>query len=315
MEKKIMLLKLVGVTFATDRNPELKQLRPSGVVSFEAEPDNEYDPNAVKVMYKDQHIGYVPKSELAQKTALEYGTAKIIDYAYWDSDIKWNENHIGQFQSMKFEIGCSDMEDNGRIIGGRYVRCTTFLKYFDPYGGGDGLIRWAFNQGNTFEEYEEALNECAENGTLMHDAIEQFFDPDEFRPKLLPEGWDNFVDKYEPDWVYGEERFYDNKLMITGQPDFVGYINYKGRRIRAVVDWKSSKRVSMKHKIQASIYSMNCSIDEQPIEGALVVAFGANTKQKFSASFVTREQIESNYLAMEYVKKAMECIGVQADEY
>jgi hypothetical protein len=60
---------------------------------------------------------------------------------------------------------------------------------------------------------------------------------------------------------------------------------------------------------------MNCSIDEQPIEGALVVAFGANTKQKFSASFVTREQIESNYLAMEYVKKAMECIGVQADEY
>ena len=95
-----MILKLVGVTFATDHNPELKQLRPSGSVSFEAEPDNEYDANAVKVMYKDQHIGYVPKSELAQKTALDAGTARIVDYAYWDSDIKWNEKHIGQFQSM-----------------------------------------------------------------------------------------------------------------------------------------------------------------------------------------------------------------------
>jgi len=309
-----MILKLVGITFATDHNPELKQLRPSGVVSFEAEPDNEYDPNAVKVMYKEQHIGYVPKSEVAQTAALEAGTAKIIDYAYWDSDIKWNENHIGQFQSMTFEIG--DVEvDNGKIIGGRYIRCTKFLKYFDPYGGGDGLIKWAFNQGSTFEEYEEALNQCAEDGTLMHDAIENWFRIGGAESELLPAGWDNFVNKYNPEFVYGEERFYDNNLMITGQPDFVGYIDWKGQRIRAVVDWKSSKKPSMKHKIQASIYAMNSSIDEQPIEGALIVAFGADTKQGFSVGYVSREQIESNYLAMEHIKKAMDAVGVYIDEY
>lgn len=308
-----MILKLVGVTFATDHNPELKQLRPSGVVSFEAEPDNEYDPNAVKVMYKEQHIGYVPKSEVAQTAALEAGTAKIIDYAYWDSDIKWNENHIGQFQSMTFEIG--DVEvDNGKIIGGRYIRCTKFLKYFDPYGGGDGLIKWAFNQGSTFDEYEEALNQCAEDGTIMHDAIENWL-RDGTESDLLPKGWDNFVNKYSPEFVYGEERFYDNNLMITGQPDFVGYIDWKGQRIRAVVDWKSSKKPSMKHKIQASIYAMNSSIDEQPIEGALIVAFGADTKQGFSVGYVSREQIESNYLAMEHIKKAMDAVGVYIDEY
>lgn len=310
-----MLLKLVGVTFATNNNPELKKLRPSGVVSFEAEPDNEYDPKAVKVMYKGDHIGYVPKSELAQETALQAGTAKIIDYAYFDPDIKWNENHIGQFQSMTYDIEEQIDENSNRIIGGRYVRCTTFLKYFDTAGGAEGLIRWAFNQGDTFEKYEEALNECAENGTLMHDAIEQFFDPDTYRSDLLPDGWDNFVEKYNPEWVYGEERFYDNKLMVTGQPDFVGYITYKGRRVRAVVDWKSSKRPSLKHKIQASIYSMNASLDEQPIEVAMVVAFGALTKQGFSVAVVEREQIESNYLAMEYLSKAMECVGVKADEY
>jgi len=115
--------------------------------------------------------------------------------------------------------------------------------------------------------------------------------------------------------IYGEEMFYDKKLMVTGQPDFVGYINWKGRRVRAVVDWKSSKRPSLKHKIQASIYAMNASLDEQPIEVAMVVAFGASTKQGFSVAVVERDQIESNYLAMEYLSKAMECVGVKADEY
>ena len=91
-----MLLKLAGVTFATDRNPTLKQLRPSGVVSFAAETDNAHAPNAVKVMYKGDHIGYVPKSETAQTTALEHGTATIIDYAYYDSDLKFNERHISK---------------------------------------------------------------------------------------------------------------------------------------------------------------------------------------------------------------------------
>ena len=163
---------------------------------------------------------------------------------------------------------------------------------------------------------EEALNECAENGTLMHDSIEESFKlTEKVSLSHLPDGWDNFVEKYKPEFVYGEERFYDNNLMVTGQPDFVGYIEWKGKRIRAVVDWKSSKKPSMKHKIQASIYSMNCSIDEQPIEGALIVAFGADTKQGYSVGYVDREQIESNYLAMEHIKKAMECVGVYIDEY
>ncbi len=311
-----MILKLVGVTFATQREPKLKELKPSGVVKFEAEPDNEYDSNAVKVLYKGNHIGYVPKSEYAQSAALEAGTAKILDYAYYHSELKWNTDHIGQFQSMTYEID-TPFRDDGRILGGRYVRCTTFLKYFDTSGGAEGLIRWAFSQGTTYDQYEEALNECAENGTLMHDEIEQYFKNGmriEER-KHMPEGWDNWCEKYEPEFVYGEERFYDNNLMVTGQPDFVGYITYKGKRVRAVVDWKSSKRPSLKHKIQTSIYAKNCFIDEQPIECAMVVAFGADTLQGYSIGYVDQEQIESNYLAMTHIRKAMECVGIIADEY
>ena len=310
-----MILKLVGVTFATDYNPKLKSLRPNGVVSFEAEPDNEYDPNAVKVMYKGDHIGYVPKSELAQKTAMEYGTAKIIDYAYYDSDLKWNQRHIGQFQSMTFEIGEVEI-DKGRIIGGQYLRCTTFLKYFDPYGSSEGLIKWAFNQGDTYEAYEEELNKCAENGTLMHEAIEDYFDDDKFSDtEYMPKGWDTFVEKYEPIFEWGEERFYDNDLMITGQPDFAGTIMHKGKRKRVLLDWKSSRKPSKKHEMQISIYSMNSKVDEQDVEGAMVVAFGADNKQGFATKWVTREQIESNYQGCLHIKKAMECVGCYISNY
>jgi hypothetical protein len=217
---------------------------------------------------------------------------------------------------MTYEID-TPFRDDGRILGGRYIRCTTFLKYFDTNGGAEGLIRWAFSQGTTYDQYEEALNECAENGTLMHNEIEQYFKNGmriEER-KHMPEGWDNFCEKYEPEFVYGEERFYDNNLMVTGQPDFVGYITYKGKRVRAVVDWKSSKRPSLKHKIQTSIYAKNCFIDEQPIECAMVVAFGADTLQGYSIGYVDQEQIESNYLAMTHIRKAMECVGIIADEY
>ena len=309
-----MLLKLAGVTFATDRNPELKQLRPSGAVTFEAEPDNEHDENAVKVLYQGNHIGYVPKSEVAQKECLSHGTGRIVDYAYYDSDIRFNQKHIGQFQAMTFEVG--DVEiDNGRIIGGNYVRATKFLSFFNPSGSFEGIIRWAFNQGDTYEKYEEALNEAAENGTLMHDAIESYLRKEDYNEEHLPEGWDNFVKNFEPEFVWGEERFYDNDLMVTGQPDFAGYIVHKGQRKRVLLDWKSSKRPSLKHAMQISLYSMNSQVDDENIEGAMVVAFGGDTKQGFSTKWISREQIESNYMACKHIKSAMECVGVYINEY
>lgn len=315
-----MKIQVAGLTFISDRNPKIKELRPSGAVSFEKETDPsvlEHDENAVKVMYKGDHIGYVPKSPIAQETALEYGTARIVDYAYYDTDLKWNTSHIGQFQSLTIEIG--DVEiDNGRIIGGNYLRVTQFLSYFNASGSMTGLIKWCFKQGTTFEEYEEALEKCAEDGTLMHEEIENYFDSDSWEEKensYLPKGWDNFVKKYKPEFSWGEERFYDNDLMVTGQPDFAGYIEYKGRKVPCLLDWKSSKRVSTKHEMQISVYAMNSKVDNQDVEGAMVVAFGSDNKQGFTTKWLTRESIESNYLACKYIKKAMECVNCYISNY
>ena len=318
-----MNIQLAGVTFCTDRNPKLKKLRPCGFVSFEEETDEKvlaHDENAVKAYYKSDHIGYVPKSPIVQKMCLEKGTAQITSYAYFDNAIKWNEKHIGVFQSLTMTLDETQVEDNGRIIGGKYIRVTSFLKAFDPYlSGADGLIKWAFDKSidGTFDGYKEALNKVAEDGTKMHEAIENAFrnNLQKGDEEYIPQGLGNFIDKYKPEFVWGEERFFDNDLMVTGQPDFAGYIDYKGNRIPCILDWKSSKRPSKKHEMQISIYAMNSMIDNENPTGAMVVAFGSNNQQGYSVKFLSREDIESNYLACKHIKKAMDCVGVYIKEY
>tara|TARA_X000001382_G_scaffold5176_1_gene4449 strand:+ start:1153 stop:2085 length:933 start_codon:yes stop_codon:yes gene_type:complete len=301
---------VAGITFALDRTPKLKQSRPVGAVYFVAEPDNEYDSNAVRIQIADgTDIGYVPKGAY-QDVAKEIGEGVIIEYKYHDRQNGWNDEHKGNLKAIT--VGIESEDEFGDIIGARMLRCTSFLSYFDPYGGGQGLLKWAFNQGSTFDEYEKALNQCATDGTAMHDAIEKYFGNFLTLPcEVIPDGFENFVKKYEPEVDWMEERFRDNKLLVTGQPDWVGDVTYKGRRVRAVVDWKSSKKPSLKHKLQASIYA--CNINPMP-EIAIICAFGGDNKQGYSVSILEHEEIKQNYIGCQYIRKAMDTIGVWIDE-
>jgi len=311
-----MQFNVAGISFKRDRNAEIAGLRPVGAVSIVPEPDNQYDPKAMRIEYKGIALGYVPKGDLQDFIAQNgIHTASVANYMYIGDPDKhppkgWNEVHDGVLGSITLEIGSE--EESGRVIGGKYLRVTQFLKYFDPYGGGDGLIRWAFEHGNTFEEYKEALEQTAIAGTEMHGAIEQELkgESTELSRKSLPEGWEAFRKKYEPEMCYGEVRFWDNNLMVTGQPDFVGYITVKGSRVLAVVDWKSSKKPSLKHKIQVAVYATNSEWEGEKPTHAMVVAFGAETKQKFSASVINAESIKSYYTGMCHVRAAMDAVGV-----
>ena len=299
---------VAGITFALDRMPELKQSRPVGAVYFIPEPNNEYDSNAVKIQLADgTDIGYVPKGAY-QNIAKEVNEGVVVEYKYHDKINGWNDEHKGNLKSIT--IGVESEDEFGDIIGARMLRCTSFLSYFDCYGGGDGLIRWAFNQGSTFDEYQEALENVSQAGTDMHESIEKFFNGDSYEENI-PEGFYNFVKKFEPEVDWMEERFRDTKLLVTGQPDWVGEVTYKGNRVRAVVDWKSSKKPSMKHKLQASIYA--CNINPRP-EIAIIVAFGSDNKQGYSASVLEQEEIKQNYIGCQYIRKAMDVIGVWIDE-
>jgi hypothetical protein len=314
---------IAGLTFLRDRSPEIGKLRPVGAVAFEAEPDNAHDPGAVKVLYRGEHVGYVPRGDF-QAIALKRGIASILEYIYLGDKEKyppkgWNSDNDGILQCIK--VGWDQEEEGGRVIGGKYLRVTTFLKFFDPYCGGDGLIKWAFKQAvegyrkeddldwkKLYDGYRAALNKTAEAGTEMHDNIERYLDTGERGE--LPEGWDAFEKKYEPEMLSAEIRFYDNKLMVSGQYDFLGYITIKGARVLALLDWKSSKKPSIKHRLQVSIYAYNVRWQGERPACAMVVAFGADNNQRYSASTVTLEQIESNYMGMRHVRAAMDACNV-----
>ena len=51
-----------GILKEGERNHILRELRPVGAVQFVPEPDNPYDPNAVKIVYKKVKTVYVPKT-------------------------------------------------------------------------------------------------------------------------------------------------------------------------------------------------------------------------------------------------------------
>ena len=286
-------------------------LRPVGAVSLVPRPDNEYDPFCIDVMLGDVCLGHVPARKVGGKYVgselqlhiIDGGikTALIEDYAYIDGE-RWNREHVGMLGAVTLSIPDAD-EDFGRCIGGDYMRVTEFIGYLNPYGKSDGLIKWAYSQGATYEDYEKALNSASEAGTAMHAAIEAYF-TDGTSSDALPSGWARFCEKYELETIRMEERFYDSTLMVTGQPDWLGMCN----GVLTVLDWKSGKKPSLKHKMQLAIYAKNCIFDGALPE-AMVVCFGSDNKQGFATSTMKHEAIETYYEAMKHLRKVVDVIG------
>jgi hypothetical protein len=320
-----MKFNVAGISFQVERNEGLRLLRPAGSVEFEPEPDNQYDPDAVKVMYKGMMLGYVPKGYV-QDLCVAGADAVIDEYCYKGDTERFppkgfNQEHDGVLGSVTVRLVLQEEEPAGNVIGGRYLRVTTFLKYFDMYGGGDGLFKWLVNQAferkesfsSADELIEEAMlarDETAQAGTDMHDAIEHWFRTGEDNGKL-PEGWFNFVNKYAPEPISMEERFKDNEIMVTGRYDFLGYVDMpKMGRVKAVLDWKSNKKATESNRMQAGIYAKNLGA-----EAAGVVSFGSETKQKFSFASLNKAQINDYYTAARHIKAAMDVIGLWIPEH
>ena len=308
-----------GILKEGERNHLLRELRPTGAVQFVPEPDNPYDPNAVKIMYKDVKIGYVPKSRGGhkgsnQELAVKAKVGEVVRYAYTpDNGDSWNTEHKGILGSVRVAIEVEDEDVFSPSIGARYLRISSLLNYLNLGGGFDGIIKWAFDQGGTHQDYVRAISDAQTNGTAMHDAIEKFLLGEDDSGEHLPDGLGHWVDKFQPETIETEIRVRDTNINVTGQYDWLGYVDYKGVRHLAIVDWKSSKAVKPHHKIQASFYAKNASTDDKPTL-AMVVAFGSKAKQGYSCSVVEADDIESNYQGVCLVKRGLDMLGVKYRE-
>ena len=318
-----MNTKITGIQAQAKKSFEtFKTLRPVGAVSLVPDTENKFDPFCVGVYYGDVRLGYIPGlkqdgkyvgSEL-QRYIIDnkVTTATVVDYGYIDENEVFNDDHRGHLQSVNIDIDIPEDKKSGRIAGKKYIRVTDFISYFAPYGGGDQLIKWAYKQSDTFEGYQKALSKLAGDGTAMHTAIERFLSTGE-ESDALPRGWDNFYAKYEIKVIEMEQRFYDNDLDVTGQPDLVALVrkrNTQDQFLPTVLDWKSKKKASLKERLQLSIYSKNKRVDGKPIEQAACVCFGSETKQGYSVSVYNKQKIESTYQALKHLRKCMDACGV-----
>lgn len=336
-----MNVNITGIMAEAKKSFEtFKKLRPVGFVSLVPDPDNVYDPFCIQVVYETESslvlLGYIPAqkkdgkyvgSEL-QKYILDNKITKaaIIEYGYIDESNVWNQEHRGHLQSVTIDLEVPET-DSGKSIGAKYQRVTSFIRYFDGYGGGDGLIKWAFEIGHTFEEYETHLKELALSGTRMHNAIETslkgeatFKDGENTldTKTSLPEGWGGFIAKYEIDVVSTETRFFDNDLRVTGQRDVVAFVKRRGTDdplILSVLDWKSKKKAGITEQCQLSIYAKNTQFDGEYAKQALCVCFGTENKQKFSVATYDFDKIEKTYIAMKHLRACIDATGVYISKF
>lgn len=316
-----MNISVAGITFAGENDPAVKSLRPSGAVELKPEPKNPKDPFAVSVWWQGHRLGYLPADykdgkpigSRVQNHVIDNNitTAWVTEYAYRDDEHGFNREHKGVLHQVYIHINDQD-KDCGSAVGGRYMRVTKFLKYFNAYGSTDGLVRYNMNKYNSWEEAQAGLAAIGAAGTAMHDAIEADLRGDitDEQRALLPRGWAHFKQTFDLDPCYMEKRFFDSTLMVSGKPDFVGYVNGK----LMVLDWKSSAEPRAGHLLQVSIYAKNALWDGEAPSGAMVVAFGADNTKGYSYRTIKKDVINQNYAAMQMLRQLIDNCGFVSDK-
>ena len=272
---------------------------PLGVKTLQSHTDE----HGLSLWFKGVHVGFISTS-VNQNTFKEAIVCGVSYKEFPDSREQpiSNEYIEGAYiNSIEFECegDFQITKPEGRTYehqGKEYTSMTSFLKKYpsDP----EHLITWALKNFDSPENYKTGLNLLADEGTDMHNKIEEFLiycrplgitsfanytgggmtelHIDEWH--ALPTNIQNFFTSLgDFEVISVEDRCYDDNLAIAGTCDAI--LKIKGKLI--AFDWKSSKSAQQKHKVQVGGYAdfMKCDL------GA-VVCFGAKNKQGYSVSKV-----------------------------
>lgn len=138
------IIKTAGISFAKPRIA----VEVGDTVMLVPEPDNQYDPHAVKIMHGDTKLGYVAKDEEFKEYLFSKGgefKVALVKY-HQDSDDKlWKDVKVGDMVQLSIDSGMdrvpgmsNPLDDIKKIIyrdEGRLLPCTTKLQLISsqPY--------------------------------------------------------------------------------------------------------------------------------------------------------------------------------------
>ncbi len=101
------------------RDFDISKIQLEHELQFETEPNNKFDPNAIKVLYDDIFIGYVPKGSIFQRMIPSYGgdgikkqVCGIITYV--DENLRKIEMDLGFYE--KYDDGSANVIET-RLVG------------------------------------------------------------------------------------------------------------------------------------------------------------------------------------------------------
>ena len=301
----------------------MTKVEPQGALVLVPEPENKFDKLAVAVHCPHEgstvRIGYLPAKgeknvELKKFIHNTFSMGgemyvEMIEYGYINDRFGWGEVMVsdkplgggnkkpatekkpttGQ-KPVAVSARTSKNQSNAEVTSSAYLingksyrRLTHLLGTYEPDGkdGADRLTKWACDHGS-FDAYKSNLDALAEKGTAMHNAIEDWLGGDKSSP--VPEGFLNWYEKYSPEVVAVECRVTDDEIMVAGTYDLLCNIIVKGVKMLVAVDWKSSKNVRKKHRLQVGWYAHQADADE-----GWVVWFGGKQKQGFGCSRIDEE--------------------------
>lgn len=282
---------VAGITFRLKDTPELARMRPFGPVTVAPEPDNKFDPKALKVLWGQVHLGYVPKGPYQDQihALLAAGSAFSCEVAScgWREDGEWNNEGVGDLSAITLSLSTDGEQSWFLKDGEAFIRITSLLHNYSQ-GGRDNLDKWMCKFGS-YEAYSAEMNRLAALGTAMHAAVESFFSKGKAGPGM-PAGFHDWLATekgLKP--LSMEERVWDTLIGVCGQYDLFA----ETEQGRIVYDWKSAKVIRFQHRLQACFYGKHKGADF-----VRVIAWGASNKRGYSMWTGDKATIEKGYAAV-----------------
>jgi len=200
-------------------------------------------------------------------------------------------SEIEQINSYEFDERFYTKEFNGERIFAPSVTHVLSCSYPSDWG----LTQWRGDVGN--KRADEIMDEASEDGTFVHDAIEKILKGEKvesssieerFKPKRCLK-----IKRCLKAFLEWHEEFKPTKVkteFATWGKGFAGTVDCvcKIGDERYLIDWKTSKSISVKHKVQVTTYAESVG----KIDKVAILQLGNTTKKRYTFTVLKDEDRE-----------------------